>query len=74
MKSEKQKPNKQPYDFLRLWSITLPLILSVGLLGYLGNLLDDALHFDFPMFTLLGIFAGLTGAVIQILRTLNNKK
>ena len=73
MKSKKENPNKHPYDFLRLWSVTLPLILAVGVLGFLGNLADEALDFSFPIFTLLGIFAGLTGAVIQLLRILNKK-
>lgn len=73
MGSEKEQPKRSPYDFLRMWSITLPLILAVGLLGFLGYLLDDFLNFNFPLFTLLGIFAGLTGAVYRILRSLNNK-
>ncbi len=73
MKSENPKPNKQPFDFLKLWSLTLPLILTVGVLGLLGHLLDDALDLNFPLFLLLGIFAGLGAAVLQILRTLNKK-
>ncbi|MDX5320720.1 MAG: AtpZ/AtpI family protein [Bacteroidota bacterium] len=56
-----------------MWSITLPLIISVGVIGFLGHLLDGALNLNFPLFTLLGIFAGLIGAVMQILRTLNKK-
>lgn len=53
--------------------MTLPLIISVGVMGFLGHLLDEAIHFNFPLFTLLGIFAGLGVAVYQILRTLNKK-
>lgn len=74
MKSENPKPNnKLPFDFLKVWSVTLPLILSVGVMGFLGHLLDEAIHLNFPLFTLLGIFAGLGVAVYQILRTLNKK-
>lgn len=53
--------------------MTVPLILAAGLLGYLGYLLDEYLQFDFPLFTLLGIFAGLLAAVIQLLKMLNKK-
>jgi len=51
----------------------LPLIISVSVLGLLGHLLDNVLHFNFPLFLMLGIFAGLVAAVVQILRTLNKK-
>jgi hypothetical protein len=42
----------------------------VGFLGYLGHLLDDFLGIVFPVFTLVAIFAGLTGAVVILLRQL----
>lgn len=54
--------------------MTLPLILTTALLGLLGHWVDQWLEFDFPLFTLLGIFAGLVGAVYQLLKTLNKKK
>jgi hypothetical protein len=74
MKLENQKPQKLPgFNALKFWSMTLPLILTVGLLGFLGQMLDKILKFNFPVFTLLGIFAGLVGTVYQLLRALKNK-
>lgn len=59
---------------LRFWSMTISFLLASVCLGLAGYRLDGILKLTFPIFTLLGIFAGLIAGVYRLLKELNNTK
>ena len=73
MNPQKQKSPSSRSGFLKYWALSLQLVLAVGVTGYLGHLADKSLDLRFPLFTLLGIIAGLSGGVYRLLKELNKK-
>ena len=65
------KPN--PSNIHRYSSLALQMLLSIGLSGWLGHLLDDYLQFSFPVFLLLFGFATFAGMMYQLYRSLNKE-
>lgn len=44
----------------------LEFALTIGILGWLGWLLDRELGLAFPVFLLVGVFAGLVGGILRM--------
>lgn len=59
--------NRQPIRFLIMSTVPFVLVVSIGLLAWLGNLVDNRLGTS-PWFTALGI---IVGAVVGTLEVIN---
>ena len=66
---KKDAPDSRPFnDYARLSSIGFEFSASVALVGWLGWLLDEwtGLADRFPLFLLLGVFAGLALGIYRL--------
>lgn len=68
-----QDPKKSnPYNtYLRYSGLGLQLLVTLGVAGWLGYLLDNYLHLTFPVFMLLFGFAAFTGTLYQLYKTIS---
>lgn len=78
MESEHQEPSAGPKkqnpfnSYLRYSGLALQLLITIGLFGWFGYLLDNYFNFRFPILMLsLGLLA-FAGMLYQIYRSLNN--
>ena len=65
--SDRNPKSKQPDQFSRFTGLGFQLLLTIGILGYLGYWLDGQLN-TLPLFMVLLILAALAGNIYMILR------
>ncbi|MEJ1239135.1 AtpZ/AtpI family protein [Chryseolinea sp. T2] len=66
-------PNKKlkPYNnYLKYSSLGLQLVAAIALSGWLGYLLDQKLHLQFPAFMLTFGFMAFGGMMYQVYRSI----
>lgn len=62
----------KPYNnYLKYSGLGIQLLGGIGLLGWLGWLLDQYLEFRFPVFMLVFGFMGFIGMMVQLYRSIN---
>jgi hypothetical protein len=71
MKPPSDKKENQTNTYLKYSGLALQLLLTIGVFGWLGHLLDSYLAFTFPVFLLLFGFAGFAGMMVYLYRTIN---
>jgi F0F1-type ATP synthase assembly protein I len=73
MASQEPSPNKkssQYNTYLKYSGLAFQLLAAIGVLGWLGYLLDKRLN-SIPLFTLLFGFLAFGGMMYQIYRSIN---
>jgi len=68
-------PKKQrPYNnYLRYSSLAFQLVVTIGLAGWLGYMLDSYLELAFPLFILIFTIAAFAGMIYQLYRSINQE-
>ncbi len=69
-------PNKRlkaTNSYLKYSSLGIQMLVAIGLLGWLGYLLDNYLKLKFPAFMLLFGFIGFGGMMFQIYRSVKRE-
>ena len=64
--SDKEQRSKQP-DFVKYTGLGFQFLLTIGVLGYLGYLLDLRLN-TLPLFMVVFIMIALTGNIVLLIR------
>lgn len=72
---EQPKPSSQkeqkPYNsFLKYSGLGLQMVLTIGVAGWLGYLLDKKLSFQFPVFLLTFVVMALVGSLYLLIKNL----
>lgn len=76
VRREPSPPSKKPSrysNYLRYSGLGLQLLLTIGISGWLGYLLDQRLENKYPIFMLLLGFLGFFGIMYKIYRAINRK-
>jgi F0F1-type ATP synthase assembly protein I len=76
LKREPSPPNKKPSrynNYLKYSGLGLQLLLTIGISGWLGYLLDQYLNNKYPIFMLLLGFLGFFGIMYKIYRSINRQ-
>ena len=69
--SDKKEP--KPYNtYLKYSGLAIQLVVTIGVAGWLGYLLDSYLSFGFPIFTITFTLASFGGSFYQLYRSINN--
>jgi len=71
--ADHHKPNKGNSSLLQYSGMVLELFLLGGIGTYAGSRLDKWLDFDFPLFTIVLLLAGMGIALYRIYRQTENK-
>jgi hypothetical protein len=67
---DKKKPSPSN-GYLKYSGLAFQLLFAIGLFGWLGYLLDQYLHLEFPAFMLTFGFAAFGGMMFQLYRSIN---
>lgn len=64
-------PKQRPYNtYLKYSSLAFQLLAAIGIMGWIGHLLDKRLEIMFPAFMLLFGFAAFGGMMYQLYRSI----
>lgn len=70
--SDQNKP--KPYNtYLKYSGLAIQLVLTIGVAGWLGHLLDNYLNLRFPLFIVLFTIAAFAGVMYQLYRSFNRR-
>jgi F0F1-type ATP synthase assembly protein I len=70
-KKKSNQSNDSSGGYLKYSGLAIQLLAAIGLLGWVGHLLDGYLNFQFPVFMLIFGFLAFAGMLYQIYRTVN---
>lgn len=68
--SGQRKPS-QFNSYLRYSGLAIQLVVTIGVAGWLGYMLDKYLEFRFPLFIILFTLGTFAGVIFQLYRSLN---
>lgn len=69
-KPSSQKEQKSYNSFLKYTSLGLQMVITIGIAGWLGHLLDNKLQFQFPLFLLSFVLIALVGSLYLLIKNL----
>jgi len=70
--SDNPKPKQyNSNSYLKYSGLAVQLLAAIGILGWLGWLLDHYLEFQFPAFMLLFGLLGFAGIMVQVYKSIN---
>jgi len=70
--SGQNKP--KPYNtYLKYSGLAIQLVITIGVAGWLGHLLDNYLSLRFPLFIVLFTIAAFAGTLYQVYRSINQQ-
>jgi F0F1-type ATP synthase assembly protein I len=71
--SDKKAP--KPFNtYLKYSGLAIQLVVTIGVAGWLGYLLDNYLSLKFPVFTLVFTMASFGGSFYLLFRSINNSQ
>lgn len=71
--SDKKAP--KPFNtYLKYSGLAIQLVVTIGVAGWLGYLLDNYLSLKFPIFTLVFTMASFGGSFYLLFRSINNSQ
>ena len=70
---EEKKTKRQVNAYLKYSGLGLQLLITIGVAGWLGYLLDQYLSLTFPVFMLLLGFLAFAGTIYQLYKTINKE-
>lgn len=69
------KPPKRPHNqYLKYSGLGLQLLITIGVAGWLGYLLDGHLGLKYPIFMIIFGFMAFAGSLYQWYRMINREK
>jgi len=70
--SDQNKP--KPYNtYLKYSGLAIQLVVTIGVAGWLGHLLDNYLNLRFPLFIVIFTIAAFAGVLYQLYRSINQQ-
>lgn len=70
--SDQNKP--KPYNtYLKYSGLAIQLVVTIGVAGWLGHLLDNYLDLRFPLFIVIFTIAAFAGVLYQLYRSINKQ-
>jgi F0F1-type ATP synthase assembly protein I len=70
--SDQSKP--KPYNtYLKYSGLAVQLVVTIGVVGWLGHLLDNYLNLRFPLFIVIFTIAAFVGVLYQVYRSTNQR-
>ena len=69
--SDQSKP-KQYNSYLKYTGLAFQLVVTIGVAGWLGYLLDKYLELTFPLFIILFTISAFVGIMYRLYKAINN--
>lgn len=71
--SDKKSP--KPFNtYIKYSGLAIQLVVTIGVAGWLGYLLDNYLSLQFPVFTIVFTMASFGGSFYLLFRSINNSQ
>lgn len=67
---DQNKP-KQFNSYVKYSGLAIQLVVTIGVAGWLGHLLDNYLAMEFPLFILIFTIVAFAGVMYQLYRAIN---
>lgn len=69
--SDKNKKLKPFNNYLKYSGLAIQMLVTIGVMGFLGYKIDGWLELKFPVFLLLFIISALTGIIYRLIKSLD---